>query len=146
MSHIITRVLSLYSNENKKNVDLSQFLKNDRLLNSSNPTIVIGVSAYGTDNCENSKMAFQKIRIDEGKIASMVKCEEFDEPYISSLCYEFQNDIKLCLVKYNYRDVFISLREDSKVTNIQMDDTTRQLFKNISFISPEFDKIEKFIE
>lgn len=127
----------------------SQVLRCDRILRTSCPRILIGVNG-DTDHIYNSKMGQQKLRIDDDKLLSLVKCSVEEDVEGTTLCYLYDNDLKMCLSKEqdnNKDNVFITLSQPSKRTErYKMDPFLRSVFKNVNFDSPEYDEIETFIK
>lgn len=117
-------------------------LKQDRLIDSE-PEILIGICGQKREDDKANPFAIQCLRLyDENKLYSLKAYQQTDK----SLCYEFENDIRLCFLKQHNDKIAYNLKTPSTNTTKQMNELLVNRFKPLHFASNEFDLIDKFIK
>lgn len=64
----------------------------------------------------------------------------------NTLCYEFENNIKLCFIKEKNGDIIYNIKKDNKSTTKIMDPQFVNNYKNMNLKSKEFDLIGDFLK
>jgi hypothetical protein len=110
----------------------------DRFLSTSEePLITVGVC--GPKKKRDNPFACQCIRIGDDELRSMTSYNLTE----TSLCYEFENNIQLCLLKYgDHSEMVLHLKTPNK--NEYRNDIRQ--YKKINLISPELDLIHDFMK
>ena len=127
--------------------ELSNCLKSDRVISIENPNIRIGVNGNKQNN-EKNPFYFQKIKINDENNSYALK--SFTETS-DTLSFDFENNIKLHLMRKcdnnSNCDIIFNLLYPEKKLNVtkKMDEFLVDRFKNVSFASPELDRIEPFL-
>lgn len=135
-------ILDILDIEKQKLKTLSYTLKQDRIIDSE-PNILIGICGQKKADDKTNPFAIQCLRLyDENKLYSLKSYQQTDK----SLCYEFENDIRLCFLKQHNGKIAYNLKTPSTDTTKQMDEVLVNHFKPLHFASPEFDLIDDFIK
>ncbi len=126
----------------KFQTDIQYTLKQDRMIDSD-PSILIGICGKKQADDKLNPLAIQCLRLyDEDKLHSLKSYQETEK----SLCYEFENDIKLCFLKCSDGKIAYNLKTPQNNTTKEMDDMFVKYFKPLHLASNEFDLIDKFIK
>ena len=135
-------IIELLKNLNEqKKFNLEYTLKQDRLI-SLDPSIVIGINGKKQAQNKNNPFSAQCLRLnDQNELHSLQMYEQTNK----TLCYEFENNIRLCFIKHN-DGILLNLKTPQKCNTQQMDDVLINNFKSLHFASPEFDLIENFFK
>ena len=114
----------------------------DRFLSTSEePFIAIGIC--GLKKKHDNPFACQCIRVGDDELRSMTSYHLTE----TSLCYEFENNIRLCLLKNgNNSDIVVNLKTPNKNEYRNDINNVHFPYKKISLMSPELDLIYDFIE
>lgn len=128
--------------ERKKQRNLSYTLKQDRIIDSE-PLILIGICGAKKEDDKINPFAIQCLRLNgENKLYSLKSYQKTNQ----SLCYEFENDIKLCFMKQLDNKIAYNLKTLNTNTTKEMDNFFVNNFKPLHLASNEFDLIDDFIK
>jgi hypothetical protein len=125
----------------KFRININYTLKQDRLIDTE-PSIVIGINGKKREENKENPLAIQCLRLEgKDKLHSLQMYEQTEK----TLCYEFENDIRLCFIKHG-EDILYNLKTPKKCFTKKMDNILVNGFKKPHFASPEFDLLGDFIE
>lgn len=129
----------------------TQELKQERILNLSDPKIVIGVNSYIPEELKEdpnkSKMALQKIKINDEKLKCLIRFTVYETKYCKTLSFGFEENLIVNFYRFSDGIIYITINKlENEEKRFIMDPHIREYFKNISFSSPEFDEIGEFIK
>ena len=135
-------ILQSLNIEKQKQRNLLYTLKQDRIIDSE-LNILIGICGQKKADDRSNPFAVQCLRLnDENKLYSLKSYQKTDQ----SLCYEFENDIRLCFLKESNGKIAYNLKTPKANTTKEMDELFVNHFKPLHFASNEFDLIGEFIK
>ena len=121
--------------------NFNYILNQDRIIDTE-PSIVIGINGKKQAENRENHLANQCLRLNaKNELYSLQMYEQTDK----TLCYEFENDIRLCFIKHN-NDILYNLKTPNTSLTKKMNNTLVKNFKSLHFGSPEFDLIEIFLK
>jgi hypothetical protein len=117
-------------------------LKQDRMIDLE-PNILIGICGQKKADDKTNPFAIQCLRLNnENKLHSLKLYQKTDQ----SLCYEFENDIRLCFLKQLNGKIMYNLKTPQTNLTKEMDEIFVNNFKPLHLASNEFDLINEFIK
>jgi hypothetical protein len=103
------------------------------------PHIVIGICGRKKANDTSNPLVTQCIRLNEDDALHSLK---FYQQTPTSLCYEFESDIRLCLFKQPDGTILYNLKTPTRTTTTALELDT---YKPTPPLSAEFDLIRDFV-
>lgn len=124
----------------KLRINTEYCMKQDRLIDTE-PSIVIGINGKKKAENKENPLSAQCLRLEgKDKLHSLKMYEQTEK----TLCYEFENDIRLCFMKHG-EDILYNLKTPKKCFTKKMDDILVNGFKPLHLASVEFDLLGDFI-
>lgn len=128
------------SHWSKFRINTEYCMKQDRLIDTE-PSIVIGINGRKREENKENPLAIQCLRLEgKDKLHSLQMYEQTEK----TLCYEFENDIRLCFMKHG-KNILYNLKTPKGCLTKKMDDMLVSGFKTMNLASSEFDLLGDFI-
>jgi hypothetical protein len=122
--------------------NINYTLKQDRVISFDEPKITIGICGKKHSDDKLNPLSYQCIRINDKDELFLLKKYILSD---SSLCYEFEKDIRLCFIKHD-KDVLYNLKTKNMDITQPMDNNVINNFTPLLLASKEFDLINDFIK